>query len=120
MKPWPSRGCVSGNRLRYLDTRLSSSSNWPFKMVTGRCFIGWMSRKHCRGPRKSLVQRRKFTSRSRRGPTVRVLLPLTCNHSWKRFEDCLVLKSRSEEHTSELQSLTNLVCRLLLEKKNKK
>src|SRR5438093_7221938 len=25
---------------------------------------------------------------------------------------------QSEEHTSELQSLTNLVCRLLLEKKN--
>src|SRR5258706_12054066 len=30
------------------------------------------------------------------------------------------IKSRSEEHTSELQSLTNLVCRLLLEKKKKK
>src|SRR5438046_6909600 len=28
--------------------------------------------------------------------------------------------SRSEEHTSELQSLTNLVCRLLLEKKKKR
>src|SRR5258706_10903827 len=28
-----------------------------------------------------------------------------------------VLCLRSEEHTSELQSLTNLVCRLLLEKK---
>src|SRR5438093_2329333 len=27
---------------------------------------------------------------------------------------------RSEEHTSELQSLTNLVCRLLLEKKNRR
>src|SRR5262249_59364167 len=27
------------------------------------------------------------------------------------------LRGRSEEHTSELQSLTNLVCRLLLEKK---
>src|SRR5262249_60888029 len=26
---------------------------------------------------------------------------------------------RSEEHTSELQSLTNIVCRLLLEKKNR-
>src|SRR5258706_8050472 len=26
-------------------------------------------------------------------------------------------RTRSEEHTSELQSLTNLVCRLLLEKK---
>src|SRR5256885_9309726 len=29
-----------------------------------------------------------------------------------------LLKSRSEEHTSELQSPCNLVCRLLLEKKN--
>src|SRR5262249_61865641 len=29
------------------------------------------------------------------------------------------LDLRSEEHTSELQSLTNLVCRLLLEKKKK-
>src|SRR5438045_7026901 len=31
-----------------------------------------------------------------------------------RFDD-----ERSEEHTSELQSLRHLVCRLLLEKKNK-
>src|SRR5699024_12694914 len=30
----------------------------------------------------------------------------------------LVLVSRSEEHTSELQSRFDLVCRLLLEKKN--
>ena len=29
-------------------------------------------------------------------------------------------RCRSEEHTSELQSLFNLVCRLLLEKKNQK
>src|SRR5262249_61475969 len=34
----------------------------------------------------------------------------TCGHPLRR---------RSEEHTSELQSLTNLVCRLLLEKKKK-
>src|SRR5262249_60596633 len=31
--------------------------------------------------------------------------------------DALPEPPRSEEHTSELQSLTNLVCRLLLEKK---
>src|SRR5438046_6590813 len=31
----------------------------------------------------------------------------------------LDVRLRSEEHTSELQSLTNLVCRLLLEKKKK-
>src|SRR5205085_5925255 len=30
------------------------------------------------------------------------------------------VKIRSEEHTSELQSQSNLVCRLLLEKKKKK
>src|SRR5690606_40755155 len=30
-----------------------------------------------------------------------------------------ILKNRSEEHTSELQSRENLVCRLLLEKKKK-
>src|SRR5437016_10336854 len=33
--------------------------------------------------------------------------------------DRLIQAVRSEEHTSELQSLTNLVCRLLLEKKKK-
>src|SRR5438034_6672064 len=32
----------------------------------------------------------------------------------------IVLKTRSEEHTSELQSHSDLVCRLLLEKKKKK
>src|SRR5438093_8428263 len=37
---------------------------------------------------------------------------------WLMMSD--VCKHRSEEHTSELQSLTNLVCRLLLEKKKKK
>src|SRR5437016_11779693 len=38
-------------------------------------------------------------------------------------DECLLVffrKGRSEEHTSELQSLTNLVCRLLLEKKKKR
>src|SRR5256885_8343478 len=44
-------------------------------------------------------------------------------HSAARCRRCLlstfitVLKPRSEEHTSELQSPCNLVCRLLLEKK---
>src|SRR2546430_12355303 len=33
--------------------------------------------------------------------------------------DAVLLAVRSEEHTSELQSQSNLVCRLLLEKKKK-
>src|SRR5437016_6955153 len=43
--------------------------------------------------------------------------------SWDGCDGCgkcdESLNVRSEEHTSELQSLTNLVCRLLLEKKKK-
>src|SRR5258706_11351135 len=35
------------------------------------------------------------------------------------LKDPRTYEPRSEEHTSELQSLTNLVCRLLLEKKKK-
>src|SRR5260370_38726993 len=48
-------------------------------------------------------------------------LSLLQSSSWIR---CAVLRERlpdrSEEHTSELQSHLNLVCRLLLEKKKKK
>src|SRR2546430_13162444 len=37
-----------------------------------------------------------------------------------RRGDDQAIRRRSEEHTSELQSQSNLVCRLLLEKKKKK
>src|SRR2546427_11179043 len=35
------------------------------------------------------------------------------------FVPALLIRDRSEEHTSELQSQSNLVCRLLLEKKKR-
>src|SRR5690606_39864280 len=43
-------------------------------------------------------------------------------HSWSStgapsLRSCTVVRARSEEHTSELQSRENLVCRLLLENK---
>src|SRR5437016_8349971 len=54
------------------------------------------------------------------------LIPLVSSNLWAarirpRFPSLIRSDSetRSEEHTSELQSLTNLVCRLLLEKKKK-
>src|SRR5258706_9822664 len=43
------------------------------------------------------------------GPVQAPVIPFSWNHG---------RLNRSEEHTSELQSLTNLVCRLLLETKN--
>src|SRR5690606_39997117 len=43
------------------------------------------------------------------------------NNDWEIDDHMLppIVKERSEEHTSELQSRENLVCRLLLEKKKK-
>src|SRR2546430_9875515 len=38
----------------------------------------------------------------------------------RRVDDTEVDAERSEEHTSELQSQSNLVCRLLLEKKKRR
>src|SRR4051812_49701791 len=40
-------------------------------------------------------------------------------HRWARSAAMALKLARSEEHTSELQSHVNLVCRLLLEKKKK-
>src|SRR5438034_11729064 len=42
-------------------------------------------------------------------------------HTWAEVLGIgIVIRRRSEEHTSELQSHSDLVCRLLLEKKKKK
>src|SRR2546430_10819237 len=43
--------------------------------------------------------------------------PQVHSHSAGPMAGCLAGNTRSEEHTSELQSQSNLVCRLLLEKK---
>src|SRR2546430_12868510 len=57
-----------------------------------------------------------------RSPALRFALPdppaTTSCTGWSRPRASATL--RSEEHTSELQSQSNLVCRLLLEKKKKK
>src|SRR5262249_56217882 len=62
---------------------------------------------HPSGPSSSARLRRTSSATARWSPssTIRTS-PRSC------------ATARSEEHTSELQSLTNLVCRLLLEKKN--
>src|SRR5690349_23748590 len=49
---------------------------------------------------------------------VRPVIPQVRNKRWVRNPiDAFILARRSEEHTSELQSRRELVCRLLLEKK---
>src|SRR2546430_12283150 len=56
-------------------------------------------------PPRSRCRRAWRSTERRRGPTCRRSSPKS--------------RRRSEEHTSELQSQSNLVCRLLLEKKKK-
>src|ERR1039458_10758047 len=62
-----------------------------------------------RPPRSTLFP---YTTLFRSGD--RLCCSSTCSKRWR--PGCL---RRSEEHTSELQSLRHLVCRLLLEKKKK-
>src|SRR2546425_7283261 len=64
--------------------------------------------------------------RSRRQPTLAhaPIRPSCRRQAWRRHLPASAARaptrpSRSEEHTSELQSLAYLVCRLLLEKKKK-
>src|SRR5258706_6185725 len=56
-----------------------------------------------------------FRSHGARSCRATCVLPLPA--PWAKSHEPLAGFRRSEEHTSELQSLTNLVCRLLLEKK---
>src|SRR2546430_10766658 len=53
--------------------------------------------------------------------TVQTLQPMRASRSMTIAQACSPrgTSGRSEEHTSELQSQSNLVCRLLLEKKKK-
>src|SRR2546421_6452524 len=68
-----------------------------------------------RPPRSTLFP---YTTLFRSHPVARSRLqrPLRADHAARwRLDPC----HRSEEHTSELQSRSDLVCRLLLEKKKK-
>src|SRR2546430_9755274 len=80
---------TSSNRLRY---RLAPA-NWPPRSSSERL----MSRPMALTPTASSLS--------------------TTEASTRRSQGTRPKRARSEEHTSELQSQSNLVCRLLLEKK---
>src|SRR5207302_11019109 len=89
--------------LHSFPTRRSSDLGWTTRR--------WWRRRGC--SRRSAAAAARTTSSaspSRRGRATRWAISL--GRKWPTL--------RSEEHTSELQSRENLVCRLLLEKKKKK
>ena len=53
-------------------------------------------------------------------PSGLIIDKIVSSEIWLEYSDDAAFASKSEEHTSELQSPCNLVCRLLLEKKKKK
>src|SRR5690606_39848802 len=71
----------------------------------------------CPRPSPPRGRRSRCCPRTRRPPSAPTPSPSTrgCCSSGTTTARC---PARSEEHTSELQSRENLVCRLLLEKKN--
>src|SRR2546430_12051049 len=77
---------------------------------------------------KTLLQGEPDWLRDRRRSALdtyeRLPLPSKTDEEWRRTDVSRFnpgeYSRRSEEHTSELQSQSNLVCRLLLEKKKKK
>src|SRR2546425_6715305 len=74
-------------------------------------------RSRCGGLPRRAAAARRAARRARRAHRRRLLLPAPPgDHGALRVSQA----GRSEEHTSELQSLAYLVCRLLLEKKKKK
>src|SRR3989475_1385659 len=88
-----------------------------------RCESSWLVRKISRV--LTLVRNETDWGRTRPAITIsssealpaRSPMPFTVHSTW--VTPAATAASRSEEHTSELQSQSNLVCRLLLEKKKK-
>src|SRR5438270_3807065 len=60
-----------------------------------------------------------FISRQYGSNDAQILIPSVSSKAFQLPALRSAIEMRSEEHTSELQSQSNLVCRLLLEKKKK-
>src|SRR5437899_4678442 len=98
--------------------RRSKSSSSP---QNGKVRL-WISRRACELNSVWLTEGREKMRKA--ATTIFVLVlsglgTLTATAGPKPADQARTMSDRSEEHTSELQSLRHLVCRLLLEKKKK-
>src|ERR1035438_2975353 len=95
------------NLVRRCEVRI-----WPNSVLISRKAMN--RARHCMGPIAPLHLGPK-TTRTRSGATI--AMPNDRGKMTRVSASLMIRKYRSEEHTSELQSLRHLVCRLLLEKK---
>src|SRR5205807_7149812 len=99
----PTKIAQRSNTSRFAASRLVSPAERPIHQSLTRDYLSG---------RKSIP-----VPRSRRKSTASLKISGAHQHNLKNID--VDLPVRSEEHTSELQSPCNLVCRLLLEKKKK-
>ena len=97
----------SSTKVLALMSRIHFWNNWSDWVKIGENFFWVKFSQSCRSHRSEHVYA-SFTPIWVKNP-----LPLV-RSGWIKYQSAC----RSEEHTSELQSPCNLVCRLLLEKKN--
>src|SRR5699024_11463422 len=88
-----------------VSSKFATAEAWAIGSIRGRTNCGCPPSLKENNPAASRINRYKDKNR----PTVNPLI-----------REAAGLFSRSEEHTSELQSRFALVCRLLLEKKNRR
>src|SRR5690606_12958595 len=100
---WPEPGPAGGARPRFYGGPMSTS--WTRRRVA-----------ETHRPWQADADRYQSLEYRRVGRSGLLLPPISLG-LWWNFGDNRTFDSRSEEHTSELQSRENLVCRLLLEKK---
>src|SRR5262245_64366040 len=95
-------------------TPSSNSFRKRFRISPGGAFAYWSLSTRCAAAAPETRSDADFTTSSSGSFSAR-------SRSDTMYERAAVSRTpRSEEHTSELQSLRHLVCRLLLEKKKKK
>src|SRR5205085_11169121 len=104
--------------LSYLSAALSVLHSFPTRRSSDlRCHASYRARDAMRRRGRALC---RLDGSSSRKPAYRTIPQNVALVERDQFHSGLVgtrPRRRSEEHTSELQSQSNLVCRLLLEKK---
>src|SRR5690606_41485675 len=103
-----------------LESPTSTTSLYPFSLHDALPILSHSSiAASPRNCRATPARRSSSSASTSDGTCVGSREPPPCVSSSFRSRRCVPprISSRSEEHTSELQSRENLVCRLLLEKK---
>src|SRR2546427_9035283 len=114
--PDPVTGTMADAQFLFADTVPQSAANGALYQASGRSFSqGYKTflqvLEACKFPYQSMLAGALQKMAAPPGDPAYSPTPV----GWTK-----VYETRSEEHTSELQSQSNLVCRLLLEKKKKK